>query len=54
MFWICPSAKYTKILNIVKLWQGSQYTCVTQRSENARIYLDRVLNIARDLNMSGF
>ena len=36
--------KYAKILNVVKfwIWQGSQYANVTQRSEYARICLERV------------
>ena len=40
--------KYAKILNMVKFWirQGSQYAKVTQRSEYARICLERVLNVS--------
>ena len=40
--------RYAKILNMAKfwLWQGSQYANVTQRSEYARLCLDRVLNIS--------
>ena len=39
--------KYAKILNIEKfwIWQCSHYVSITQRSEYARICLDRVLNI---------
>ena len=42
--------KYAKI----RIWQGSQYRSVTQRSEYARICLDRVLNISWVLYMPGF
>ena len=40
--------KYAKILNMDKFWkrQDSQNTSVTQRSEYAKICLDRVLNIS--------
>ena len=40
--------KYAKILNMAKFrtWQGSQYANVTQRSEYARICLNRVLNVS--------
>ena len=40
--------KYAKIVNMAKflIWQGSQYESVTQRSEYARICLDRVLIIS--------
>ena len=40
--------KYAKILNMLKLWirQCSKYANVTQRSEYARICLDKVLNIS--------
>ena len=40
--------KYAKILNMSKLWiwQCSKYANVTQRSECARICLDKVLNIS--------
>ena len=40
--------KYAIILNMAKfwIWQGSQYANVTQRSEYARICLDRVLNVS--------
>ena len=40
--------KFTKILNManVWIWQGSQNTNVTQRSEYTRICLDRVLNVS--------
>ena len=40
--------KYTKILDTEKFgtWQGSQYASVTERSEYARICLDRVMNIS--------
>ena len=41
--------KYVKVLNMT----SSQYTSVTQRSEYARICLDRVLNISWVLNMQG-
>ena len=45
-----------RVLNMPKfwIWHGSQYASVTQRSEYARIYLDRVLNIFWVLNMPGF
>ena len=45
---------HAKLLNMVKLWiwQGSQYASVTQRSEYARICLDRVLNMSWVLNAS--
>ena len=48
--------KYTKILNMAKLciWQSSHYGSVTQRSEYARICLDRVLNIYLVPNIPGF
>ena len=36
------------------VWQGTQYESITQRSEYARICLDKVLNISQDLNMQGF
>ena len=52
----CASGlKYVKILNMAKfwMWQGSQYASVSQRSQYARICLDRVLNISRILNMPG-
>ena len=44
------------VLNMPKfsICQGSQYASVTQRSEYAKICLDRVLNISWALNMSGF
>ena len=44
------------VLNMPKfwMWQGSQYTSITQHSEYARICIDRVLNISWVLNMSGF
>ena len=29
-----------------RIWQGSQYASVTQRSEYARIFIDRVLNLS--------
>ena len=56
----CP--KYAKILNMAKfwIWQGFQYASITQRSEYARICLDRVLNnilsskYDRTLNRAGF
>ena len=37
--------KYAKILNMAKfrIWQGSRYGSVTQRSKYARICLARVL-----------
>ena len=35
-------------------WKCSQYANVTQRSEYARKYFDRALNISRVLNMPGF
>ena len=38
----------------ILIWQGSQYVSVTQRSEYAGIWLDRVLNISWVLNMPGF
>ena len=55
--WMCLSEqvseyplgpKYTTILNMVKfwIWPGSQYVNVTQRSEYARICLDRVRNVS--------
>ena len=48
--------KYSKILNIAKfwIWQCSHYVSIAQRSEYARICLDRVLNISWVLNMPGF
>ena len=48
--------KYAKILNMAKfrIWQGSQYPSVTERSEYARICLNRVPNISWVLNMPGF
>ena len=48
--------KYAKILNIAKLWiwQASQYASITQRSEYARIWLDRVFNISWVLHVPGF
>ena len=63
--WIClneQGSEYTlglkcvKILNMAKFWtwQGSHNASVTQRSEQARICLDRVLNISPVLNTSGF
>ena len=36
-----------------QIWQGFQYASVTQRSEYARICLDRVLDISHVLNMAG-
>ena len=59
-FWICKS--YTgflichNTLNMAKFWTwlGSRYASVTQRSEYARICLDRALNISRVLNMPRF
>ena len=36
------------------IWQGSQYASITQRSEYARICLERVLNISWVLNIPGF
>ena len=36
------------------VWQGSQYASVTQRSEYARVCLDRVLNISWVLNIPRF
>ena len=36
------------------IWQDSQYASVPQRSEYARIYLSRVLNISWVLNMPEF
>ena len=41
--------QYGKVL----IWQGSLYERGTQRSEYARIYHDRVLNISGILNMTG-
>ena len=52
--WVClnkqdsefaSGPKYVKILNMAKfwIWQRSQFSSVTQGSEYARIYLDRVL-----------
>ena len=35
-------------------WQGSKYASVTQRSQYAKICIDRVLNISWVLHMSGF
>ena len=48
--------KYAKFLNVVKfwIWQGSQYANVTQRSEYARICLERVQNVFEVINMPGF
>ena len=48
--------KYVKLLNMGKfwIWQGSQYASVTQRSEYARICLNRVLNLSSVLNIPGF
>ena len=36
-----------RVLTIVKfwIWQGPQYENVTQRSEYARMYLERALNV---------
>ena len=63
--WICLnkhdseyalSPKYSKILNMVKfwIWYGSRYAYLKQRSGYARIYLDKVLNISRKLNLPVF
>ena len=48
--------KYPKILNMAKswIWQGFQYASVTQGSEYARIWPDRVLNISWVLNTPRF
>ena len=62
--WICLNKqdsdyavgpKHAEIMNMAKfrIWQGSQYDSVTQRSGYARICLDRVLNISWVLNMPG-
>ena len=62
--WIClneQGSEYTlglkcvKILNMAKFWtwQGSHNARVTQRSEQARICLNRVLDVSPVLNMSG-
>ena len=44
------------VLNMAKfrIWQGSQYASILQRSEYATIYLDRFLNISWVLIMQGF
>ena len=63
--WIClnkrnseyaSGPKYAKILNMPKIWiwQGSEYSSVTQRSEYAIICLDRDLSISRVLYMPEF
>ena len=46
-------AKIPKTTNF-RIWQGSEYASVTQRSEYAKICLDRVLNIILVANMSEF
>ena len=63
--WMCPykqdseyalDPKYAKILTMAKfwLWHISQYASLTQRSEYARICLDRLLDISWVLNMPRF
>ena len=46
--WINRILNMPRLLNIpnFQIWQGFQYASVTKHSENARICLDRVLNIS--------
>ena len=42
-----PECAYiNRLMNMPRVWQGPQYASVTQRSDYARICLDRVLNIS--------
>ena len=47
------SPEYANILNMTNfwIWEGFQYASITQPSEYAGMFLDRVLNISRVLNM---
>ena len=48
--------KYPEILNMEESWtlQSSQYSNVTQRSEYAREYLDKALDISGVPSLPGF
>ena len=47
------ASNFTSFYNLI-IWQGSQYESVTERSEYARICLERVLNISWALDMPEF
>ena len=54
--WMCLNKQDSGYVSMAKfwIWQGSQNASVTQRSEYARLCLDRVLNISWVLNTPGF